>query len=680
MNRPRLLVAALAVALASCGGDSTAPEPTVASVTVSPSSGSLDAVGASVQFTASAKDASGSAVTGKPVTWSSSAVTVATISSAGLATAVSPGTAAITATVEGVAGSAVLTVTETPAACQNTTTVTLAVGGTQTYEGSECLLLPAGLSGDRYRVAVVRPATTGSESDVITTTLRVAGLGVTQAPEPVRAPSLVAAARVELAGLSQAAIRKAVRIADTTERLHLRLRAQDAALAREAGYRLLPSRPANTLARVVAPAASPPKMVFEVTAGSTCAATPGNKKTGILVHENDDLAVYQDSTQRVTKPVTEALAQQLTAYFSAYVKDMIPQYWGAVSDVDGNGKIILFASPRVEADVAAFVWSGDFYPPETCAASNEKELMYMSTDLILDMGAEDPSYQALETLAHETKHVVSLYNRIAASRRLGGDQFHPGWIEEGTAEISGEISSRLAWAATGGPALNEPVDRPAFQQTGSITPENYGVAIRLARMVWYLSSQPNGLVVVPSGAAGGSSLYASGWAFHRWLGDAYGGAASAPMGDAPLFKALNDSLAAAGIAGLVNQTGTPFLTLYEELVNAIALHRTAAPEPARHFSTYDFVSGGEIFCSPNPLGAFPWPVTTTGTPGDCDSTPPVTEASNPTATFRTATYTGPLGVTGIRIHDFLSNGTGTGARITLDTGGKAAKIQVVRLR
>jgi hypothetical protein len=86
-----------------------------------------------------------------------------------------------------------------------------------------------------------------------------------------------------------------------------------------------------------------------------------------------------------------------------------------------------------------------------------------------------------------------------------------------------------------------------------------------------------------------------------------------------------------------------------------------------------------MFCSPNPLGVFPWPVTTTGTPIDCDATPRVNESSNPSASFATKAYTGPIGASGMRIHDFLSNGTGTGAQIQLDVAAPA-KIWVVRLR
>ena len=363
---------------------------------------------------------------------------------------------------------------------------------------------------------------------------------------------------------------------------------------------------------------------------------------------------------------------------------MIEAYFGKPSDIDGNGKVVVFASPVVTGDVAAFVWSGNFFENDpkvqgSCAASNEMELIYFSTELIQAMEGSSPGYQALETVAHEMKHVVSLYNRIAASIRIGSAQYHPTWVEEGTAEIAGEMSSRIAWAAAGGPAVNAEITRQSFVSAGSINADNYGVAMKLARAAWYLSSQPNGLIVSPDGAQDGSSVYGSGWLFHRWMGDAFGAAAGAPMRDASFFRALNDSMAAQGTAGIAAQTGRTFVDLLDEFTKTVALHKTATVQPTLNFTTYDLVTAAEIFCTPNPLGVFPWPVTTTGTKGDCNATPRVAESSNPSASFKTADYSGPMGPTGMRVHDFLSNGTGTGAQIQLDLTG-TAKLWVVRVK
>ena len=82
----------------------------VATVTVAPATASI-AVGATQQFTATLKDASGNTLTGRTVTWTSMNTNYATVnSSTGLATAVAAGTATIKATSETKEGTATLTV------------------------------------------------------------------------------------------------------------------------------------------------------------------------------------------------------------------------------------------------------------------------------------------------------------------------------------------------------------------------------------------------------------------------------------------------------------------------------------------------------------------------------------------------------------------------------------------
>lgn len=81
----------------------------VASVAVAPTSGSLT-VGATMTLTAITYDASGNALSGRGVVWASSAPGVATVSSSGVVTGKSAGTATITATSEGKTGSATITV------------------------------------------------------------------------------------------------------------------------------------------------------------------------------------------------------------------------------------------------------------------------------------------------------------------------------------------------------------------------------------------------------------------------------------------------------------------------------------------------------------------------------------------------------------------------------------------
>jgi uncharacterized protein YjdB len=79
----------------------------VATVTVTPNGAAVQP-GGTLQLTALTKDAGGSVLSGRTVAWTTANSQVATVSSTGLVTAVNPGTVAITATSEGVSGSATI--------------------------------------------------------------------------------------------------------------------------------------------------------------------------------------------------------------------------------------------------------------------------------------------------------------------------------------------------------------------------------------------------------------------------------------------------------------------------------------------------------------------------------------------------------------------------------------------
>jgi uncharacterized protein YjdB len=105
---------ALVAAALGCGGggDSPPAPPKVSSVTVTAVAAQVE-VGATVQFTAAAKDAKGASM-GASFTWNSASPTVASVDGGGVVTGIAPGTANITATADGVSGSASITVIPVP--------------------------------------------------------------------------------------------------------------------------------------------------------------------------------------------------------------------------------------------------------------------------------------------------------------------------------------------------------------------------------------------------------------------------------------------------------------------------------------------------------------------------------------------------------------------------------------
>jgi alpha-tubulin suppressor-like RCC1 family protein len=118
--------AALLVAFtAACGGDGDSPAepnngggnnpPPVSTIAIAPTTATV-VIGKTTPLTATLKDAAGNVLSGRAVTWTSGASTVATIDGNGIVTGVAAGNAMITATSEGKSAQAAVTVSLVPVA------------------------------------------------------------------------------------------------------------------------------------------------------------------------------------------------------------------------------------------------------------------------------------------------------------------------------------------------------------------------------------------------------------------------------------------------------------------------------------------------------------------------------------------------------------------------------------
>jgi hypothetical protein len=156
-KRPVLPLLALAVLVAlagiSCRGFFV--NPTLSSITVAPQNASVN-IGSTLQFTATGVNNDGTNASLHNLTWSSSATTIATITSAGLAKGVASGTATITATDGGVTGSSTVTVGST----SNTLTISPANQTVSLSTNGNSLQFNATLNGQN-----VTSSTTWSSSN-----------------------------------------------------------------------------------------------------------------------------------------------------------------------------------------------------------------------------------------------------------------------------------------------------------------------------------------------------------------------------------------------------------------------------------------------------------------------------------------------------------------------------------
>src|SRR6476620_150195 len=103
--------------LGGCGGGATETK-VPSSITVTPTSVALDAVGQTQQLTPVVTDQDGGTIASPSVTWASDNSAVATVTGSGLVSAAGAGTAHISAIAGSVNASVGVTVTQTPAQLQ----------------------------------------------------------------------------------------------------------------------------------------------------------------------------------------------------------------------------------------------------------------------------------------------------------------------------------------------------------------------------------------------------------------------------------------------------------------------------------------------------------------------------------------------------------------------------------
>ncbi|MEP6495314.1 MAG: Ig-like domain-containing protein, partial [bacterium] len=140
----------------------TVTVPPVASVTVAPPTANI-VVGGTAQLTATTKDAGGTVLTGRVVTWGSSNTLIATVSATGVVTGVAAGSATITATSEGQNGTSAVTVTQVPVA---SVTVTPPSANVTVGSVTGLLATPKDAGGT---VLTGRLITWGSSNDAVAT-------------------------------------------------------------------------------------------------------------------------------------------------------------------------------------------------------------------------------------------------------------------------------------------------------------------------------------------------------------------------------------------------------------------------------------------------------------------------------------------------------------------------------
>ncbi len=124
----------------------------------------------------------------------------------------------------------------------------------------------------------------------------------------------------------------------------------------------------------------------------------------------------------------------------AEVVGHLDQTFGGFTDLDGNGRVVIVLTHRVNAaGVGGFASGGDFFPRTSCPASNEGEFLYMPAPdpTLPETAGYHPgplSRRFLGTASHELTHVIQLGRRAL----LGFPQMGP-WPIEGQAKYAEQV-------------------------------------------------------------------------------------------------------------------------------------------------------------------------------------------------------------------------------------------------
>ena len=169
----------------------------VASVGVNPKMPTLASLNATQQLSASAMDSHGKPLVGRVVTWSSSNNAVATVSSTGLVTAKSNGSANVTASSEGVSGTVGVTVAQMAAtlASAPANAALAAIGQTQQFTAT---------AQDANHSPIANPSVTWTSSDPTVVSVNASGLATAAKNGTARITAATANGRTAIATVTVA--------------------------------------------------------------------------------------------------------------------------------------------------------------------------------------------------------------------------------------------------------------------------------------------------------------------------------------------------------------------------------------------------------------------------------------------------------------------------------------------
>jgi hypothetical protein len=247
----------------------------------------------------------------------------------------------------------------------------------------------------------------------------------------------------------------------------------------------------------------------------------------------------------------------------------------------GNGLLFMLFSRRVntmEAGVAGFVFSGDFYSRELCASSDETEIFYARIPTLpgsdYDGDARNSTvpqfmWSMRSTVIHEIKHLAAYARKIFNVHGTSAQpNFEETWLEEATARLSEEFYARALFGYGQGENVKYEDSVWCEVRVGANWPDCDPYPSIMQKHFGNLNSYlkaPEQLTPLGSTGPQDASFYGSGWSLVRWAMD------HSNTTEAAFSKAIVEEASLRGVANLVARTGRSFPAMLADWTLSLAV-------------------------------------------------------------------------------------------------------------
>ena len=552
----RLLLAAMSVTIAACGSDSaTGPSPTTVTAVVVSAPALTMQVSATMTATARLLNSKGDSVVGKTPQWSTSNAGIATVDQNGVITAVTPGSATITASADNAKGTLPLIVDVDR--CKNPLSMT--VGQVSIQSGPvavSCITIAAATASSQLLFITANATPTSDDRQ----TFAVSFL-------PGTVASISPAGSVVASGMS-AELRRLAESVAQRDAIETKIRGAESLIVRAMaarGVRQAESERAMARANASVSAAAVgvgdtiTYRVPDVLATNLCNTYATVRAVVKAVGKKAQIA--QDITTP-TNGFTTADFTAIAAEFDDLIFKTDTSWFGAPTDINKDGRITILYTPEVNkftprgasSYIGGFFWGGDLFTRAdytqanmTCPQTNEQEIFYL---LAADPGGTygDPRSTTLVrqatrgTIAHEFQHMI---NQGIRQFNPAVQAFEEDWLNEGLSHFAEEAVGRASRGFTDFQSLTAAEVRANADDFSAFFQQN------LARFSTYLA-RPDTTSPISSRADKDLPPRGAAWALLRYTADQF-----APANARAFFRRLVAG-PKTGVTNLVQQAGVPF--------------------------------------------------------------------------------------------------------------------------